>query len=496
MAQSLAVRNFRLDHERASNGVIIKRIFINLIKILGVLFVAVCILAGIILYPLYKPMPAPNFPKPQNAAEANRQDLEYLRQLAKMDRSFTAETRAAFHRVIDQLLAQAATLDRAALEMEVAKAVAIADNGHTNARGISFGRHLNAIPLRFAWFQEGLFVIKSDRAHTDLIGAQVLTIGGNAPADLALTLRPYVGGNAPFAHEFTPYFFASPPALHAINLLPSPSEVALTLQLGDGSKLERVVATGTQPAIGTNETRLPRYDLSPVTQPADGQAWVHVLDDLPTLPPFLQHTDRKYWRADLSNPALLYVQINSVTDQAGDVPLTTFLNETLAHVAQQQPRDIVVDLRFNPGGNYERTVTFTQKLPELVPANGKIFILTSGNTFSAAIVTLARLKYFAGARAEIVGEPIGDREQQWGEGGAFSLPNSQIVIHYATGYHDWEHGCALREFRTCFFLNYLFGVPAGKLSPTIPAPTLFSDYIAGQDSVLNTVKQVIVAADQ
>jgi hypothetical protein len=225
-----------------------------------------------------------------------------------------------------------------------------------------------------------------------------------------------------------------------------------------------------------------------------------VLDEMAELPLFLRHTNLKYWRADLHDPELLpemlYVQINSVTNQEGTLPLDRFLNQVLDEVADQKPRYVAVDLRFNSGGNYERTVDFTRKLPELIPADGKIFILTSGNTFSAAIVTVARLKYYAGSRAEIVGEQLGDREQHWAEGGRFYLPNSRIMIRYSTAYHDWEHGCSLLEFRKCFFLNYIFGVPAGKLSPTIPTPMLFSDYIAGQDSVLNAIKNVIASYEQ
>lgn len=471
-----------------------KRLLRIIAGLLLLLVGGVAILAGVMLYPLYKQLPAPTYPEPQSNAEANRQDLAYLQQLPTVDRSFTPETRLQFQQAIDNLLVQADTMDRATLEMGVAKAIAIADNGHTNAHGVSHGYNLPVVPLRFAWFQEGLFIIKSDAAHTDLLGAQVLAIADQDPTELVPILRPYVGGTAEFAREFTPYFLIAPATLHAINMSPLADALPITVRHPDGSQHEYTIAVGDRPALEPTERRIPKLDLSPVSQPNDGRVWHHLLDDLPELPLYLRYLDRKYWQTTLGDPPVYYVQINSVTDQAGEQPLTAFLQQVLDEVAQQQPQYVVVDLRFNPGGNYERTMAFTEKLPTLLPASGKVFILTSNATFSAAIVTASRLKYFASAQAEIVGDLVGDRQQMWGEGGGFTLPNSQITIRYATGYHDWENGCRLSEFRYCFFLNYLFGVPAGQLSPTIAAPLSFADYVAGEDSGLNAVARHIQAA--
>lgn len=470
-----------------------RRLLRTILAMLGITLVASGGLIFIILYPLYKPIPAPNFPRPKEQAEANRQDLTYFKLLGKMDRSFTTTTRTAFYQEVDNLLAQAPLLDRAALEMGVAKAAALANNGHTTAHGVAYGHNLNAIPLRFAWFQEGLFVVKAAPMYKDLLGARIVTLGGQRLAALVQALRPYGSGTDEFAHAFTPYLLSSPPALHAVGLLPSPDEVLLALQLRDGSTVSRTIATGPQPAVPDGKRRQPKYDLSPVSRPADGREWVHLLNGMANLPPYLRHLDQQYWWIQLEDPALLYIQINSVTDGEGLPPLDVFLQEVLTVVAQQQPRYIAIDLRFNSGGNYERTVHFTETLPKLLPADSKVFILTSNTTFSAAIVTLARLKYFADARTAIVGEQIGDRPQQWGEGGAFDLPNSGITIRYATGYHDWEHGCSWRDVRRCFWLNYFYGVPAGDLSPTIPAPLLFTDYVRGVDSGISAIHQAIRA---
>src|SRR5207248_4084841 len=102
-----------------------------------------------------------------------------------------------------------------------------------------------------------------------------------------------------------------------------------------------------------------------------------------------------------------------------------------------------------------------------LPPGGRIFVLTSGNTFSAGIATAARLKHHGGRRTVIVGEPVGDRERHWGEGGSAFLPSSRVEVRYATALHDFEHGCALAELRSCHFVDYVVGVAAGSLSPDL-----------------------------
>src|SRR4029453_13276109 len=137
----------------------------------------------------------PQFVVPANRTEAHRQDLTYLKQaLHQVDRSFSAAEWRTFDLRIDELAARAESLHAAAFEMGIAKAVATAANGHTNVLGALRGLTLNSIPLRFYWFNEGLYVVKADPGYVDLLGAKVLRIGGLTPAELVNASVSYVGG--------------------------------------------------------------------------------------------------------------------------------------------------------------------------------------------------------------------------------------------------------------------------------------------------------------
>lgn len=440
------------------------------------------VVAAALLYPTFKSYPRMDFPAASSQAEKNLRDLAFLRKLPEVERSFTGETRAAFESALDALEARAPELDRASLAMGMAKAVALADNGHTNVMGLVGGRSFNAVPLRLGWFADGLFVVGAAAGQRDLLGAQILAVDGRAPQQLAEALRPYTGGPSNLARELSPNFLVSPQLLHAAGLAETPDAGEYRVRLRGGAEETRRLAAAPGPDERLTRNYWPKRHLSPVPAPGGDPSWVHVLDAA-SPPSYLSRPDGNFWHGYLENGAILYVQLNRMADREG-TSIEDYLAEVLAEAAGRKIKHAVVDLRFNPGGNYLLPADFTRRLPEIVPPDGRVFILVGGNTFSAAISTAARLKYFAGPRATLVGEAMGDRASFWGEGGTVAMPNSKFAIRYTTGYHDWENGCGLSEIGTCFFLNYFYGTPAGPLAPTVPVVPTFASYAAGEDAVL------------
>jgi hypothetical protein len=454
----------------------------------GILVIAVAIAA--LGYQLFVRAPsAADVVPAADQAQSRKQDLDYLRYVMSFDRSFSDDARAEFDKAIDDLEARAGELDDAKLEMGVMRAIAFADNGHTALRGTGWGSyHLQVLPVRFAWFAEGLFIVKADPSLADVLGAQVLQIAGHPVEELTRALYPYYGGPEALRRELAPHLMESPPALHAIGLVPSPTEATLQLRLRDGSETERTIVARTEQPPEDSTLRWPKRSLSPLPLPDEKLQWVHVLDGVQPLPPYLSNPNQKYWHTYLDDGRRLFVQINKLLDQ-GETPFKVYLERLLQEIALKQPHEVIVDLRFSSGGNYQLAGDFSRQLPELLPADGRIFVLSSGNTFSAAIVTAARLKYFGGARTMIVGEPMGDREEFWAEGTRKQFPKSKLVATYATGYHDWQRGC--HDLLKCYWVNLFMDVSAGELTPTLRAPLRFSDYVAGKDSALEALQTAL-----
>jgi hypothetical protein len=160
-----------------------------------------------------------------------------------------------------------------------------------------------------------------------------------------------------------------------------------------------------------------------------------------------------------------------------------FLSSTESRLRQIQPCNVILDLRYDDGGDFVNTYGFARELPKLIPPAGQIIMLTGPVTFSAGISTAAFVKHAGQGRVVIVGEPVGDRLQFFSEGGWACLPNSQLCVAYETGKHDYQHACT--DWDVCFWLNYFFQFRVKSLDPDEVIPLSFKDWRAGVDPVLD-----------
>lgn len=153
--------------------------------------------------------------------------------------------------------------------------------------------------------------------------------------------------------------------------------------------------------------------------------WPDVLDTLPTVPVAFQRSEvlRTAWLTDA--PDVLYIQTDEIkaSDPGEPDPLTEILSK--------RPRAVILDLRFNSGGDFTQTYLFTQVLPRIMRGH-RIYVLVGPGTFSAAIVTASMLKARGGSQVVLVGEPMGDSDGFWAENHILTLPNSGIAVSYAT----------------------------------------------------------------
>lgn len=443
-----------------------------------------------LMYPVWRSYPAADFPPAASQADQNRQDLEYLSRLPEIDRSFSKEKRRAFGRAVERLIAQSGTFDRAKLTLEAARLTALADNGHTNVLTQLGDRSFRSVPIRLGVFSDGLFVVKAFGDDKDLIGAQLLAVNDRPVDAVIAAFRPFIGGPPTLLRQIAPRLLVSPELLTAAGLNSSSDNSQYRFRLANGLTIDRFLsAADITPQLEDNPY-WPVRDLSPVPTLTDAPGWSHILDAPPL---YLSKLDENYWHAYVDDGRVLFLQINRLRDQ-GRLRLADHLAEVLDMIKRRGTKFVVVDLRYNRGGDYTQAADFSRRLAEAIPPDGRIYILTGGNTFSAAISIVSRLRYFAGVRAVQVGEPMGDRGQFWGEGDRAVLPHSKIPVRYATAYHDWENGCELEQITTCFLLNYVYGAAPGPLTPQLMASPRFAYYASGRDMVMDEVMKVIRSA--
>jgi hypothetical protein len=88
----------------------------------------------------------------------------------------------------------------------------------------------------------------------------------------------------------------------------------------------------------------------------------------------------------------------------------------------------------------------------------------------------------------LIGEPPGDRIRLWAEGGSLKLPNSGLVIGFATGLHDYSKSCFGEH--GCFWTMYLYPMHVQSLDTDIRLPYNFDDYVSLRDPVLEHTRKL------
>jgi hypothetical protein len=456
--------------------------------VVAVIFVAVA--GGLLLCLFHKFNPAPpssDFPKPANALQAQQQDIEQFSRLLAMDRSFSPAARREAHRQIAELRSEHEPLDRERFHVALLRITALADNGHTNLHEGKDGPQ-NLIPLRVVLFADGLYVLRAKSAYADLLGARVESIEGKPTGDVIADLEQLHGGVEGWRRESAAIYVQSPGILYGDEIGSRPDQTHWTFRLPTGSEVMRTLPAEVS---GENEPYAPMARwLSPQKMKGEPSTWRALVPDEADLPLSLRDFNDTFRRVWINRGCTLFLQLKAIADTDKE-PIGAFLKATTDEMRPHPPCNIILDMRFNSGGDYTKAAHFASHLPDFVPPGGRVYLLTGPQTFSAAITTIAFVKQAAGSRAIILGEPIGDRLNFYGEGNQGCLPHADLCLHYATGMHDYAQRCD--DWDRCYWMNWIFPVQVKSLAPDETIPMTFADYRTMRDPVFE--RAVTLAAD-
>ncbi|QNH63082.1 TPR end-of-group domain-containing protein [Hymenobacter sediminicola] len=312
------------------------------------------------------------------------------------------------------------------LYLELRKLTALLGDGHSNIfpGGERLTALCQALPVQFYHFEEGLFIISADPKYRELLGAQVLRFGDKTVPQVTEALLPILSrDNAYWPKQVAPYEMRQPAVLHALGLQPTTDRTTLTLKDLRGRTRQVVLpADASQPNIWNT---LP----NPST-------WVNLPQTLTTpLPAYLKRMGEKYWFETLPGGKVLYFQFNSVRNNETE-PFARFTERLLQAAADPQLEKLVVDLRWNNGGNTYLVPALVAGLQANARLNqaGKLFVLIGRRTFSAAQNTATMLERHT--KATFIGEPTGSAPNFVGEEKPFTLPYSGLSANVSDLY--WQ----------------------------------------------------------
>jgi C-terminal processing protease CtpA/Prc len=290
-----------------------------------------------------------------------------------------------------------------------------------------------------------------DAADPGLAGARVVAIDGEPVEDVVAALDPLLtrdNEHGPLSRAMV--WLRKPVYLHALGIAAEPDRLTLTVRRGGTEEEVTFEAeAGEEPATRAWPKKCP---------PRAARA--------ATLPAYLRDPDRPWWYERQDD--LVYFQYNGIGDTDGE-KLADFFERLFADVDGERPRALVIDLRWNGGGNTFLTMPLPHGLirrPDL-----PVYVITGRDTFSAAQNTATYLSMHTAAT--FVGEPTGSSPDFVGETTPFTLPYTGLEANVSD--LRWQSSWPL-DHRTA-------------IAPDIYAPPTYAAYAAGRDPAIDAIRE-------
>lgn len=166
-----------------------------------------------------------------------------------------------------------------------------------------------------------------------------------------------------------------------------------------------------------------------------------------------------------------YIQYNQC-QEAEDLPMKDFTEYVEEQIQNKGYQKVIIDLRYNSGGNSNIFEVMIEKISELQKEQQfEVYVLIGSNTFSSAVINACQLKQEI--EAVLVGSPTGGNVNAYGEIEYFQLPNLPVTVWYSTKYFE-----------------LIVGYEKDSLYPDIIVSTTFEDYINGIDREIQTILEL------
>lgn len=416
-----------------------------------------------------------------SSAEGRASVAEAFRaQVVSVDASFTNAHRERAGAMLDRLVVRPDTLTPAQFELALAEIAALPNNGHTQLLTARWKRDYAQLGVRFVLADDGLWVGDAAPEYEELVGSRVERLEGHTLDELRDVWSRYATGRPGYRDQSMPIFLESPPMLRAAGVGGGRDGVAL--ELGDGRRVE--VGVTDWPAPDGIWTFLP--EVRPLMLAAAGR--------IEGTPLYLQEPESFFRIVELPERDAVYLQFRANVDFLGRTDLGAAARAAIDRLRAIAPRFVIVDQRFNIGGDLNNTRDLMQAIPQIVPEGGAIFAITSGRTFSAGIASMGYLRQ-AADRAErrltIIGAPVGDELEFWAEGQPAN-PGAGLLVLVATERHNYMTDCPEPD---CHGSIRRHPIRVESVDPDIRPRFTYDDLVSGRDPYLQAAFEAMDGFD-
>lgn len=397
--------------------------------------------AGTPLLAQHAAQAAPETPIPDPATvspEAWQEDLEFLadRISEQHPNPWHHVSQEEFEAAVSRLRGRIPELGYPQILVGLMQIVALLGPGDGHSRVRLEPPFVGALyPIRLWWFSDGLYVRSAAPEFVNLVGKRVLWIGGSKVEEAAETLRAVAAGDNAFHQRLTvPALMLMPEVMWGTGIAEEPDRLNIVVEDALGAQGSAVL---TPVPLPEGEHRLPNLGHDPLHlgAPAD---WPTMWEPGEASPLYLRDPENWYWDRYLAETGTQYVQFNVVGDKEDGESVEAFIERVLAAAERSGAERLVLDIRFNGGGNNFLARPIWHRLVGSDRWNrpGRLFVITGRRTFSAAQNLATILDEHS--RAIFVGEPTGGSPNHYGDARAFRLPNSRLRVSISTLY--WQDG--------------------------------------------------------
>jgi tetratricopeptide (TPR) repeat protein len=325
----------------------------------------------------------------------------------------------------------------------------MAGDGHTGIRPSHQNRP--GLPIQPYQFAEGIFITATTPEQADLLGSQILKVGDHDIADVAAALTPLVSrDNSMGLQSISPAVLRRPALLNGLNLIPDENKETLTIKDREG-KLREITLDAVPGEPSESWSLLSKTSSNP-------------------LPLYLKNRTSPYWFEYLPDQKTVFFQYNAVRSELKD-PLDKFCDRMFKFIADNDVQKLVIDLRWNGGGNTFLNKPIIHGLIKCDKINqkGKLFVIVGRQTFSAAQNCATFIE--RNTNATFVGEPTGSSPNFVGETVRITLPYSKMEGSISDLY--WQSSWPM-DYRTW-------------IAPTLYAPPTFELYKQNRDPAMEAI---------
>lgn len=264
----------------------------------------------------------------------------------------------------------------------------------------------------------GVFITEAMPNCKDLLGAQVLTVGGQSVEAFLQSLEAFGAAAVPSfarmrAADRFPFGWLW---LKELGRLPSGSTPTIDVTWPDGRQETRILTPV------TNFGRLPWSRLPPAV------GLLRASDP-----------DQLYTFRLIEENRTLYIRYRRCQNQKGGESVWSFTGRVEKAAAAAQPRRVIVDLRGNGGGNSVllwRMIHWIHRTPAFSKPGG-LLVLTDAETFSSAFINARELQQTGGL---VIGSEPGQPVNAYGDIRFTKLPGLRPAFGCSTKAFIYDPG--------------------------------------------------------